>query len=274
MGIINGWLFANVDATNIQRQRSVIGSVIKDDRKRVVVEIGTPTVIAANLAVVRQRIEAAAQRVGRVGSQVTLVAVSKTQPFAAIVAAYAVGQRDFGENRVEELWPKVEEAKRQGLAEIRWHLIGTVQSRKSAEAIGPFVLIHSLDRLKLAKRLNRDAAAAAKVMDVLLEVNMSGEESKHGFTPHEVLAAVPELRSYSAIRVRGLMTMAPYVADAEETRPVFRQLRELRERIAHEHSGLEWPELSMGMTNDFEVAVEEGATLVRVGSAIFGARQT
>jgi PLP dependent protein len=237
------------------------------------VESGTPAVIAANLAMVRQRIAEAAQRVGRASSQITLVAVSKTQPFAAIETAYAAGQRDFGENRVEELWPKVEEAKRQGLVDIRWHLIGTIQSRKSADAIGPFALIHSVDRLKLANRLNRDAVAAGTVMDVLLEVNVSGEESKHGFTPQEVMAAVPESIAYSGIRVVGLMTMAPLVAEAEETRPVFRQLRELRDRVTLAYPGVVWPELSMGMTNDFEVAVEEGATLVRVGSAIFGARQ-
>lgn len=237
-------------------------------------EIGTPAMIAANLAWVRQRIDAAAQRAGRSGSDVVLVAVSKTHPFETIAAAYAAGQRDFGENRVEELWPKVEEAQRQGLHDIRWHLIGTIQSRKSAEAVGPFVLIHSVDTMKLAKRLHRDAGAAGKVVDVLLEVNVSGEESKHGFRPGEVLAAVPELLALDAIRVRGLMTMAPFVEDAEGTRPVFRQLRALRERIAAEYPGVEWPELSMGMTNDFEVAVEEGATLVRVGSAVFGMRQS
>ena len=235
-------------------------------------EIGTPTMIAANLALVKRRIEAAALRAGRDSRDVTLVAVSKTQPFTAIADAYAVGQRDFAENRLEELWPKVEEAKREGFDDIRWHLIGTIQSRKSADAIGPFALIHSVDRLKLVTRLNRDAEAAGKAMDVLLEVNVSGEESKHGFSPEEVLAAVPELQGYGSIRVRGLMTMAPFVADAEETRPVFRQLREVRDRVQRE-AGVAWPELSMGMTNDFEVAVEEGATLVRVGSAIFGARQ-
>jgi pyridoxal phosphate enzyme (YggS family) len=171
------------------------------------------------------------------------------------------------------LWPKVAQARQAGLDEIRWHLIGTIQSRKSSEAIGPFVLIHSVDRLKLANRLHRDAAANSAVVDVLLEVNVSGEESKHGFSPEEVLAAVPELRSLESIRVRGLMTMAPFVDDAEETRPVFRRLAALRDQLSTSHPGLSWPELSMGMTNDFEVAVEEGATLVRVGSAIFGARQ-
>jgi len=237
-----------------------------------VVEIGAPTVIAANLAFVQQRIEDAAHRSGRNVSQVTLVAVSKTHPIEAIEAAYLAGQRDFAENRFEELWAKVAEAKVRGMLDIRWHMIGTIQSRKSAEAIGPFALIHSVDRLKVAHRLDRDAAEAGKVMDILLEVNVSGEESKHGFTPDEVVASVPELLSCQAIRVRGLMTMAPFVEHAEETRPVFRRLRELREQIVATFSGVEWPELSMGMTNDYEVAVEEGATLVRVGTAIFGSR--
>lgn len=235
-------------------------------------EIRIQELIAANLAAVRQRIDAAAQRAGRDSNEVTLVAVSKTHPIEAIAAAYAAGQRDFGENRVEELWPKVEQAKALGMTDIRWHLIGTIQSRKSGDAIGPFALIHSVDRLKLANRLNRDAAAAGTVMDILLEVNVSGEESKHGFTPDELLAAVPELVALPALRVRGLMTMAPFVENAEETRPVFRRLRQLREEVTTAHPGVVWHELSMGMTNDFEVAVEEGATYVRVGSAIFGAR--
>ena len=235
-------------------------------------ESGKPTLIAANLAMVQERMAAAARRVGRSSDAVTLVAVSKTHSFDAIQAAYAAGQRDFGENRIEELWPKVDEARQLGMEDIRWHLIGTIQSRKSADAIGPFALIHSVDRMKLATRLNRDALAAGEVMNVLLEVNVSGEASKHGFSTDAVLAAIPELVGYEALRVRGLMTMAPFVDDAEETRPVFRRLRELRDRIALDHADIGWSELSMGMTNDFEVAIEEGATLVRVGSAIFGAR--
>jgi pyridoxal phosphate enzyme (YggS family) len=236
------------------------------------VEIGVPALIAAKLEMVRQRIDDAAQRAGRRGNEITLVAVSKTHPIDVIAAAYAAGQRDFGENRLEELWPKVQEAQQLGLSEIRWHLIGTIQSRKSADAIGPFVLIHSVDRLKLANRLHREAASVGKTIDVLLEVNVSGEESKHGFAPDGVLAAVPELLKLTGLSVKGLMTMAPFVTDSEETRPVFRRLRELREQIVAAHPGVMWHELSMGMTNDFEVAVEEGATLVRVGSAIFGTR--
>lgn len=228
--------------------------------------------IAANLAEVRARIAAAAARAGRPADAVTLVAVSKTHPLAAIEAAYAAGQRDFGENRVEELWPKVEEARARGLDDIRWHLIGTIQSRKSQAAIGPFALIHSVDRLKLAARLSRDAVAAGVDMAVLLEVNVSGEMSKHGFTSDELLAETAQLQQLPGLRVQGLMTMAPYEAEAEQTRPVFRALRLLRDQAVAALPGVDWPHLSMGMTNDFEVAVEEGATLVRIGSAIFGAR--
>jgi hypothetical protein len=170
------------------------------------------------------------------------------------------------------LWPKVEAARQAGLDEIRWHVIGTIQSRKSGDAVGPFVLIHSVDRLKLAQRLSRDALAAGRVMDVLLEVNVSGEASKHGFTAAETLAAAPELAALAGIRVRGLMTMAPLVEDPQDTRPVFQGLRMVRDELAVIHPRLGWRELSMGMTNDFEVAVEEGATLVRIGSAIFGPR--
>jgi pyridoxal phosphate enzyme (YggS family) len=228
--------------------------------------------IAENLASVHARMAAAALRAGRAVDEVTLVAVSKTHPFAAIAAAYAAGQRDFGENRVEELWPKVEAARAQGLDEIRWHLIGTIQSRKSQAAVGPFALIHSVDRLKLAQRLHRDAEAAGVVLDVLLEVNVSGEASKHGFSPHEVVAEFAQLQQLTGLRIQGLMTMAPFVAEAELARPVFRALRALRTEVMAGQATVVWPHLSMGMTNDFEVAIEEGATLVRIGSAIFGMR--
>lgn len=228
--------------------------------------------IAANLADVRARMAAAAARVGRDPATVTLVAVSKTKPMSEIVAAYAAGQRDFGENRFDELWAKVDEAPHAGLTEIRWHMIGTIQSRKTKQAVGPFALIHSVDRLKIAERLSRDAEAAGNVLSVLLEVNVSGEASKHGFTPQDVRDAVEALEQLPGVRVRGLMTMAPYTDDIALIRSVFRGLRELRDQLHAEHAGLAWPELSMGMTNDFEIAVEEGATIVRVGSAIFGER--
>ena len=227
--------------------------------------------IVANLEEVRRRIAAAAYRAGRSPTEIQLVAVSKTYPLEDIVAALAAGQVDFGESRLEELWAKVEAARDRQLSPLRWHLIGTIQSRKSDAAIGPFALIHSVDRMKLAVRLSRDAVAAGTVMAVLLEVNVSGEASKHGFTPDEVRAEAAALQALPGLRVAGLMTMAPY-GEPDQTRPVFRTLRQLRDEMAAAHPGIEWPHLSMGMTNDFEVAIEEGATHVRIGSAIFGLR--
>lgn len=235
--------------------------------------------VVHNLAEIRLRIDAAATRAGRTPESITLVAVSKTQPFALIEAAYAAGQRDFGENRLDELWEKVALAQAAGLDEIRWHMIGTIQSRKTAQAVGPFALIHSVDRLKIAQRLSRDATAAQHVLSVLLEVNVSGETSKHGFTPEELLEVGPVMQSLPQLRVRGLMTMAPYVADEQTIRSTFRGLRLLRDQLVADRRTADnpaatWPDLSMGMTNDFELAIEEGATIVRIGSAIFGARTT
>ncbi len=228
--------------------------------------------IVANLAAVMQRIRLAAVRAGRSPQEVTLVAVSKTQPLASIAIAYAAGQRDFGENRLEELWPKVEAAKERGLTEIRWHMIGTIQSRKTAQVVGPFVLIHSVDRLKIATRISNDAQAAGKVMPVLMEVNVSDEESKHGFRPDELRVEADTLAALPGLQVQGLMTMAPFVDDPEQIRSVFAGLRTLRDELAQNYPAMAWHHLSMGMTNDFEIAVEEGATIVRVGSAIFGSR--
>ncbi len=232
----------------------------------------TVTDIVSNLTQVHRRIAAAAARAGRDPQTITLVAVSKTKPMAAIAAAYHAGQRDFGENRLEELWSKVEAAKQLGLHEIRWHLIGTIQSRKTDQAVGPFALIHSIDRDKIAQRLSRDAEAAHCVLSVLLEVNVSGEASKHGFQPAALLSTARELLALPGIRVEGVMTMAPLVDEAEAARPVFRRLHQLREELRIRYPASQWPHLSMGMTNDFEVAIEEGATLVRIGSAIFGTR--
>jgi hypothetical protein len=228
--------------------------------------------VASALQDVQARIEAACARAGRASGSVTLVAVSKTQPFALMEAAYIAGQRDFGENRLDELWSKVEAAQGRGFDEIRWHLIGPIQSRKTRQAVGPFTLIHALDRVKIARRLSRDAVAAGKVLDVLLEVNISGEASKHGFAPDELRAAAATLGALPGLHMAGLMTMAPLVDDAELARPVFRGLRELRDELAQRYPEMDWRHLSMGMTNDFEVAVEEGATIVRIGSAIFGPR--
>jgi len=228
--------------------------------------------ITSRLMSVRAQIAGAAQRAGRDPQAITLVAVSKTKPMAAIQAAYDAGQRDFGENRLDELWEKVDQAHALGLTDIRWHMIGTIQSRKTAQAIGPFALIHSVDREKIANYLSRDALAANNVMNILLEVNASGESTKHGFTPDEVVQLAPTLLRLPGIRIQGLMTMAPHAENPEATRPVFRALRQLRDQLTAAHGSEHWPQLSMGMTNDFEIAIEEGATLVRIGSAIFGER--
>lgn len=228
--------------------------------------------IAANLQRVQARIAQAAERADRDPADVTLVAVSKTKPFSLIEEALRAGQLDFGENRFEEAWEKVERSEELGLTDIRWHFIGSIQSRKTSQAVGPFALVHSVDRMKIATRLNRDAEAANCVQSILLQANVSGEESKHGFAPDQLLQLAPQLLELANLRIEGLMTMAPFYDDAEETRPVFRALRELRDRLVAAHPALELPHLSMGMTNDFEVAIEEGATIVRIGSAIFGAR--
>ena len=179
----------------------------------------------------------AAQRAGRDPSDVALVAVSKTKPMWMIQAALAAGQVDFGENRLAEAWQKIEESKANGLEAIRWHFIGTIQSRKTNQAVGPFVLLHSVDRLKIARRLSRDAEAANCVLPVLLEVNVSGEESKHGFRPDELRASAGELADLPGIRIEGLMTMAPFVADEARIRPVFRGLRKLRDEMARDDAG-------------------------------------
>jgi pyridoxal phosphate enzyme (YggS family) len=239
------------------------------------VEAVDTVAIAANLDAVRRRMAAAAQRAGRNPADVTLVAVSKSHPAAAVRAALAHGQRDFGENRFEEAREKAGALEGEAGA-IRWHFVGTIQSRKTGQALGiggrPFALVHAVDRVKIADRLDRDAKAAGCVVSVLLEVNVSGEASKHGFTPGELRAALPRLAALGNLRMAGLMTMAPFVDDPEEARPVFRALRELRDELATTRPGADLHHLSMGMTNDFEVAIEEGATIVRVGTAIFGNR--
>lgn len=235
--------------------------------------------IAERLADVRERIARAAARAGRSPDEITLVAVSKGHPPEAVVEAYRLGLRDFGENRVEEAEPKMAAVRDMLAAEgqgkdIRWHLIGHIQSRKAKRAISPYVLIHSVDRLKIARRLDRFAGEADRVLPVLLEVNISGEATKFGFSPDEIFDAVTEILTLPHLRVQGLMTMAPFVEDPEEVRPVFAALRRLRDQLAARYPQADWRHLSMGMTNDFEVAIEEGATIVRIGTAIFGERKT
>jgi hypothetical protein len=233
--------------------------------------------VAANLAQVEQRIAAACARAGRVRDEVTLVAVSKTRSLAEILAAYRAGVRHLGENRVEEAEAKVP-ALRQSVAgdPITWHMIGHVQSRKARGAVEFCDIIHSVDSVHLALRLERFASEMGKRVPILLEVNISGEATKYGFPAGdaaqggELIVQTRQLAALTHLRVEGLMTMAPIVADPEQARPIFRQLRQLRDVLRDQVPFSTWPELSMGMTDDFEVAIEEGATLVRIGRAIFG----
>jgi pyridoxal phosphate enzyme (YggS family) len=229
--------------------------------------------LGSQLAAVRARVDQAAARAGRDPAEITLVAVSKTKPFAMISELATAGQVDFGENRLEELWAKVGEAERTGLTGVRWHAIGTIQSRKSKQAVGPFALVHSVDTKKLAGRLSRDAEAAGQRMPALLEVNVSGEESKHGFSPQNLQSELPALLALPGLHIQGLMTMAPLESEPEATRPIFRRMRLLLDELRESFPQGDWRHLSMGMTNDFEVAIEEGATIVRVGTAIFGKRE-
>ena len=224
--------------------------------------------IAERLDGVRDRIRRAAERAGRPADAVTLIAVSKTVPPPRIYAAYLGGVRDFGENRVEEALPKQAALP----DDIVWHMIGHIQSRKARDVVGHFALTHSVDTLHLAETLQRRAEAAAVQVPVLLEVNIAGEASKDGFAPDALLSALTTISSLSRLTVRGLMTIAPIAANPDDVRWVFRGLRQLRDQAAAAFPDLRLDHLSMGMTDDFEVAIEEGATLVRVGRAIFGER--
>jgi len=222
--------------------------------------------IAQNLNEVRRRLAAAAQRAGRDPAQVRLVAVSKTVPVERIREAVAAGQRLFGENYLQEARGKIE-----ALGETAsWHFIGHLQSNKAKAAVALFELIHGVDRLKLAAALEAAAAQIGKVQEILIQVNLAAEASKSGAAPEAAAGLLREISRLPHLRVRGLMTMPPFL-DPEAVRPYFRALRELRDHL-RDSSGLPLPELSMGMSGDYEVAVEEGATLVRVGTAIFGSR--
>lgn len=217
---------------------------------------------AERIAEVRGRIARACERSGRRARDVTLVAVTKTHGVEAIVAAYDAGVRDFGENRVQEAEPKIEAMRARGL-DVTWHLIGHLQTNKARAAARLFDILHSVDSQRLAEAIN---ARADHRIPVLIEVNVAGEASKHGVAPVEADALAAAVGRMPNLEVVGLMTVAPMVDDPEDVRPVFARLRELRDAM-----GLR--ELSMGMTDDFEVAVEEGATIVRVGRAIFGPRE-
>lgn len=222
--------------------------------------------IAGAYQAVRERIERAAARRSRSGSDVTLVAISKTFPADVVRAAVAAGVTDLGENRAQELREKVSAVGGQA----RWHFVGHLQTNKVRYVVGNAALIHSVDRFGLAEAVARRARNMGLVQDVLVEVNVSREAAKQGVDPARAVALAEEISSLEGLAVRGLMTMAPLVGDAQETRPYFAELAELGGALVRRVPDA--VELSMGMSRDFEVAVEEGATIVRVGEAIFGPR--
>jgi len=263
--------------------------------------------IAERIERVHERIAAAARRAGRAPDEVRLVGVTKTHPAEVVAAALAAGLRDFGENRVQEAEPKIA-ALAADRASITWHLIGHLQSNKAKRAAGLFDLIHSVDSLHLAEALDRQAAGETRDkrqetedevasiqsrisglmspisgLPILLQVNVSGEASKEGFDLagwderpaqlDEFLGQVEQIMALPHLAVRGLMTIAPWSDDPEAALPTFRSARRLRDALARRFPSADWAALSMGMTDDFEVAIEEGATIVRVGRAIFGERQ-
>lgn len=223
--------------------------------------------IAANLASLRERIAAACARAGRDPAAVTLMGVSKFQPPEAVRAALDAGLTTFGESRVQEAKAKIPLCP----GRARWQMIGHLQSNKCRDAVALFSMIQSVDSLALAQELDRQCEKAAKTLPILLEVNVAGEASKFGYAPAKVLADFRELNQLPRLEIHGLMTIAPYSPTPERVRPVFRRLRELRGEC-EQLLGAPLPVLSMGMSGDFEVAIEEGATVVRVGSALFGER--
>ena len=231
------------------------------------------TDIAGNLEAVRARIAGAARRAGRSPADVMLVAVSKTFGIEHVRAAYAAGQRDFGENKVQEGLQKIGAAA--DTAGVRWHLIGHLQSNKARKAAGSFACIQSVDSRELLKRLDAAAAELGTTPDVLVQADLAGEATKFGAPGGDVEAIVRDAVAARAVRLAGLMLIPPWSADPEVTRPWFVRLRELRDRlVTTDVPAAVLRHLSMGMSHDFEAAVEEGATIVRVGTAIFGARTT
>lgn len=218
---------------------------------------------------VEKRIQAACDRAGRKREEVTLIAVSKTKPVETLQEAYDLGVRIFGENKVQELTAKYEALPK----DIHWHMIGHLQTNKVKYIIDKAELIHSVDSLKLAETIEKEAAKHDLIADILVEVNVAEEESKFGMKMEEVIPFVEKVSAFPHVRVRGLMTIAPFVEDPEENRSIFADLHKLYIDIKKKnHDNDTVSVLSMGMTNDYEVAIEEGATMVRVGTGIFGDR--
>jgi pyridoxal phosphate enzyme (YggS family) len=230
--------------------------------------------IPERLAGIRARIAEACGRAGRAPEEVTLLGVSKTQPAEAVVAAYRAGLTVFGENRVQEAAAKSAELPPEVASSIAWHLIGPLQTNKVRAALGLFRTIHSIDRPKVAEAVDREAGARGLRIDGFLEINLGGEESKHGFAPELLVEAARPLADLEHLRIVGLMAIPPQEDDPDAARRWFRQLRELRDDLAGRPEWSAFPGwLSMGMSDDFELAIEEGATHVRVGTALFGPRR-
>ena len=225
--------------------------------------------LADNLTLIQQRIRAACDRAGRSVDSVTLLAVSKTHPADTIKAATDLGLSLFGENKVQEAKAKIPNSP----GKARWHFIGHLQSNKCRDAVELFSMIQCVDSLAIAQEINKRADQAAKTMPVLLEINVAGEASKFGYKPEQMLAELKELNALSRLEVHGLMAIPPFSPVPEKSRPYFKALRELKRR-AEDVIGAPLPVLSMGMSDDFEVAIEEGSTMIRVGTALFGARQS
>ena len=225
--------------------------------------------IKENIEQVQEKIRMACQRAGRMEQEVTLIAVSKTKPLSIIEEAYHAGMREFGENKPQEMRDKAKLLKEP----VHWHMIGTLQSNKIKYVTGTACMIHSVDSLNLAYAIEKEAAKKELIMDILLEVNVAEEETKHGFSVEELLPAVRELSVLPHLNLRGLMTVAPYTENAEENRIYFKKMKELLVDInAKNIDNVCMDTLSMGMSSDYEVAIEEGATMVRIGTGIFGER--
>ena len=227
--------------------------------------------IRENLQVVQKNIKAACARSGRSETSVKLIAVSKTKPVAMLWEAYEAGCRDFGENKVQELIEKYEQMPK----DIRWHMIGHLQRNKVKYIVDKVWLIHSVDSLRLAEEISKEAVRKNVKVSILVEVNVAGEESKFGVTTQDAVSLVEEIAKLPNIVIKGLMTIAPYVENSEENRLYFAKLMQIYVDIIHKNiDNVFMEELSMGMTGDYEVAIEEGATYVRVGTGIFGERQS
>ena len=225
--------------------------------------------LTENLDSIQQRIRAACERAGRDPESVTLLAVTKGQPPEVVNEAGKLGLAFFGENKIQEAKAKIPLCS----GKLRWHFIGHLQTNKCRDAGELFGLIQSVDSLHVAQEISKRAEQAGKTMPILLEVNLAGEASKFGYRPDTLEAELNQINSLPRMEIHGLMTVPPWTSNAENVRPVFRQLRELKER-AEQVLGAPLPHLSMGMSGDFEVAIEEGATIVRIGTALFGPRKT